>query len=54
MERVVLDLDRTNTGLHGEPEGRHSNGYYEQYCYTPLYIFAEDWPSDANILACGS
>jgi len=30
----VLDLDRTNTDLHGEQEGRYFSGYYEQYCYT--------------------
>lgn len=43
-KQVILDLDRTNTDLHGEQEGRFYSGYYEEYCYTPLYIFAGDWP----------
>jgi hypothetical protein len=39
-ERVVLDLDVTDTPLHGEQEGRFFHGYYGHYCYLPLYIFA--------------
>jgi len=42
--RVVLDLDRTDDPLYGEQEGRFFHGYYEEYCYTPLYIFCGDWP----------
>lgn len=38
--RVVLDLDVTDTPLHGEQEGRFFHGYYGHYCYLPLYIFA--------------
>lgn len=41
---VILDLDRTDDPVHGEQEGRFFHGYYDQYCYTPLYIFAGDWP----------
>jgi len=41
---VVLDLDRTDDPLYGEQEGRFFHGYYEEYCYTPLYIFAGHWP----------
>jgi hypothetical protein len=39
---VVLDLDVTDTPLHGEQEGRFFHGYYGHYCYLPLYIFCED------------
>ena len=41
---VVLDLDRTADPVHGEQEGRFFHGYHDAYCYTPLYIFAGDWP----------
>jgi hypothetical protein len=41
---IVLDLDRTNDPLYGEQEGRFFHGYYEEYCYTPLYIFGGHWP----------
>ena len=36
---IVLDLDVTDTPLHGEQEARFFHGYYGQYCYLPLYIF---------------
>lgn len=39
-QQIVLDLDVTDTPLHGEQEGRFFHGYYGHYCYLPLYIFA--------------
>ena len=38
-ERIVLDLDVTDLPLHGHQEGRFFHGYYDSYCYLPLYIF---------------
>lgn len=38
-EEVVLDLDATDDPLHGHQEGRFFHGYYDTYCYLPLYIF---------------
>jgi len=37
--QIVLDLDATDDPLHGEQEGRFFHGYYDCYCYLPLYIF---------------
>ena len=37
--RIELDLDATHDPLHGDQEGRHFHGYYDCYCYLPLYIF---------------
>jgi hypothetical protein len=37
--RIVIDLDATDDPLYGEQEGRHFHGYYDCYCYLPLYIF---------------
>jgi len=37
---IVLDLDVTDLPLHGRQEGRFFHGYYDEYCYLPLYIFA--------------
>ena len=39
-EEIVLDLDVTDTPLHGQQEERFFHGYYGQYCYLPLYIFS--------------
>lgn len=36
---IVIDLDTTDLALHGEQEGRFFHGYYDSYCYLPLYIF---------------
>ena len=40
--RIVLDLDATDIPLHGQQEGRFFHGYYNHYCYLPLYIFCGD------------
>jgi len=37
--QIVLDLDATDDPLHGKQEGRFFHGYYNHYCYLPLYIF---------------
>jgi len=36
---IILDIDPTNDPVHGEQEGRYFQGYYDQYCFLPLYIF---------------
>ena len=40
--RLVLDLDATDDPLYGKQEGRFFHGYYDSYCYLPLYIFCGD------------
>ena len=32
-------MDTTDLPLHGSQEGRFFHGYYDNYCYLPLYIF---------------
>jgi hypothetical protein len=36
---IILDLDATDDPVHGNQEGRFFHGYYDCYCYLPLYIF---------------
>src|SRR5215204_628530 len=36
---IILDLDATDDPIHGHQEGRFFHGYYDCYCYLPLYIF---------------
>jgi len=38
-EELVLDFDATDDPLHGAQEGRFFHGYYDAYCYLPLYVF---------------
>jgi hypothetical protein len=40
--QVVLDLDATDIPLYGHQPERFFHGYYDSYCYLPLYIFAGD------------
>jgi hypothetical protein len=39
---IVLDLDATDIPLYGHQPERFFHGYYDSYCYLPLYIFAGD------------
>jgi Transposase DDE domain group 1 len=41
---IVLDVDTTDARLHGHQLGRFFHGYYDEYCYLPLYIFCGDHP----------
>jgi hypothetical protein len=43
-QRLVLDLDATDFIRHGHQLGRFFHGYYDAYCYLPLYIFCGDHP----------
>ena len=38
-KQIVLDLDATDFPIHGRQEGRFFHGFYDHYCYLPLYIF---------------
>lgn len=41
-EEIIVDLDATDDPLHGHQEGRFFHGYYDCYCYLPLYVFCGD------------
>ena len=38
-EQIILDIDTTDLALHGKQEERFFHGYYDSYCYLPLYVF---------------
>lgn len=37
--QIILDLDATDDPVHGHQEGRFFHGFYDAYCYLPLYVF---------------
>jgi Transposase DDE domain group 1 len=37
--QIILDLDATDDPVHGHQEGRFFHGYYDCFCYLPLYVF---------------
>jgi hypothetical protein len=43
-EQIILDFDSSDIPLHGEQEGRFFHGYYDEYCYLPLFCFCGQWP----------
>jgi hypothetical protein len=40
--KLVLDFDATDDAVHGKQEGRFFHGYYDHYCFLPLYVFCRD------------
>ena len=38
-EEIILDFDATDDEVHGKQEGRFFHGYYDHYCFLPLYVF---------------
>jgi hypothetical protein len=57
-KEIVLDLDATDDPIHGHQLGRFFHGYYDGYCYLPLYIFCGEYllcaklrPSDIDAAA---
>ncbi len=41
-EEIILDFDATEDAVHGQQEGRFFHGYYDCYCFLPLYVFCGD------------
>lgn len=41
-KQLILDFDATDDRVHGTQEGRFFHGYYDSYCFLPLYVFCED------------
>ena len=39
---IILDFDATEDAVHGQQEGRFFHGYYDCYCFLPLYVFCGD------------
>ena len=38
-KRLILDFDATDDAVHGRQDGRFFHGYYDHYCFLPLYVF---------------
>ncbi|WKJ88550.1 IS1380 family transposase [Methylomonas montana] len=36
---LILDIDASDVPLHGDQELAEFHGYYDHYCYLPLYVF---------------
>jgi hypothetical protein len=38
-EALILDVDATDDPVHGQQQHRFFHGYYDAYCFLPLYVF---------------
>ena len=38
-KQLILDFDATDNPVHGEQPGAFFHGYYDHYCFLPLYVF---------------
>ncbi len=43
-DEVILDFDATDIPLHGDQPEKFFHGYYDHYCYLPLYVFSGRFP----------
>jgi len=41
-KELILDVDATDDLIHGQQENRFFHGYYDAYCFLPLYVFCGD------------
>lgn len=41
-EEIILDMDATDDPTHGNQDKRYFNGFYDGYCFLPLYVFCGD------------
>ena len=47
--RLILDFDSTDDRVHGQQIGRFFHGYYNHYCFLPLYVFCGDQLRPSNV-----
>lgn len=41
-QELILDFDATDDPVHGDQVGRFFHGYYDAYCFLPLYVFCQE------------
>jgi len=41
-ETMILDFDASDNPVYGNQEGRGFHGYYDEYCFLPLYVYCGD------------
>ena len=52
--RVILDMDSSESPVHGQQEGAAYNGHFECVCYHPLFLFNQFGDCEAAKLRSGN
>ena len=53
-DRIVIDMDSTESPVHGQQEGSAYNGHFETVCYHPLFLFNDHGDCLAAKLRAGN
>ena len=53
-QRIILDMDSSESPVYGEQEGTASNGHFECVCYHPLFCFNQFGDCEAAKLRPGN
>lgn len=53
-QRVILDLDSSESPVHGQQEGAAYNGHFESVCYHPLFCFNHFGDCEGALLRPGN
>ena len=53
-QRVILDMDSSESPVYGEQEGAAYNGHFETVCYHPLFLFNEFGDYEGAMLRPGN
>jgi hypothetical protein len=54
FRRIILDMDSSNSPVHGEQEGSAYNGHFGCTCYHPLYCFNQFGDCEGVMLRPGN
>ena len=52
--RVILDMDSSESPVHGQQEGAAYNGHFECVCYHPLFCFNQFGDCEGALLRAGN
>ncbi|MDH4220913.1 MAG: IS1380 family transposase [Candidatus Aminicenantes bacterium] len=52
--RIILDMDSSESPVHGEQEGSAYNGHFGSHCYHPLFCFNQYGDSEGAMLRPGN
>ena len=53
-QRVILDMDSSESPVHGQQEGASYNGHFESVCYHPLFLFNQFGDCEGALLRPGN
>ena len=53
-QRVILDMDSSESPVHGQQEGSAYNGHFECVCYHPLFLFNQFGDCEGATLRSGN